>query len=225
MAQANGVLYSNNLSHAERFMLAMSLPLTPEAERLLSEAEYLAMEREASERHEYVAGKVYAMAGATRRHSQIAFNLGFELRRLQGDKPPCAIYLSDVKVRAIRAKAYYYPDVVVSCAEDDNADEYYVEKPCLIVEVTSKSTQWKDFTEKLLAYQKIPSMQAYLVVSQEQVEVTLFYRDAEEGWEVTRFDQFEQVIPLPCVGGELPVASVYAGIEFAQNSEKNSEMG
>jgi Uma2 family endonuclease len=73
-----------------------------------------------------------------------------------------------------------------------------MEKPCLIVEVTSKSTEWKDFTEKALAYQKLATLQVYLIVAQDQPLVTMYYRDEETGWEVARFDDLEQVLTLPC---------------------------
>jgi Uma2 family endonuclease len=105
--------------------------------------------------------------------------------------------------------------VIVSCQQDE-ADEYYLEKPCLIVEVTSKSTEWKDYAEKLIAYQKLASLQVYLIVAQDQPLVTMYYRDAETGWEVTRFDELEQTIILPCPEAILTLAEIYEGIDFSQ---------
>lgn len=186
----------------------------------LTEQDYLAGEKLASVRHEYVDGKVYAMAGTNRRHNQIAFNTAFHLRLASRDKP-CDIHLSDVKVRVQHAKAYYYPDVIVSC-QPDEADEYYLEKPCLIVEVSSKSTEWKDYTEKALAYQKLSSLQVYLIMSQDQPQVTMYFRDQAGNWEVTRFDGLEQTINLTCPRVSLALANIYEGISFSQSAAEES---
>lgn len=200
-----------------RVLAMLARNMTPDNSAYITEQEYLEGEKFAEERHEYVDGVVYAMAGSSRRHNRIAFNIAFNLRLISRDKP-CDIHLSDVKVRVQRAKAYYYPDVVVSCQRDE-ADAYYLEKPCLIVEVTSKSTEWKDYAEKLIAYQKLESLQVYLIVAQDQPLVTMCYRDAETGWEVARFDELEQTLTLPCPDCPLTLAEIYEGIDFTQAAE------
>ncbi len=178
----------------------------------ISEAEYLEGEQYAKVRHEYVDGKVYAMAGTSRRHSRIAFNIAFHLR-LAAREMPCEIHLADVKVRAERAKSYFYPDVIIGC-EGEESNDYYLENPCLIVEVTSPSTEWKDRHQKTVAYQRLASLQAYLIVAQERVQVTVYYRDANGAWDVALYDQLEQTIPLPCpTAAELSVAAIYEGID------------
>jgi Uma2 family endonuclease len=198
----------------------LAVKITPDNPTYITEQDYLEGEKIADVRHEYVDGVVYAMAGTSRRHNRIAFNIAFNLRLASRDKP-CDIHLSDVKAKAQRSKAYYYPDVIVSC-EQDEADEYYLEKPCLIVEVTSKSTEWKDFTEKLIAYQRLSSLQAYLIVAQDQPQVTMFYRDAEGAWDVARFDSLEQTITLPCPEATLTLADIYEGVDFTQPAEPDA---
>ena len=193
-------------------MLARNM--ADDGDAYITEQEYLAAEKLADEKHEYVDGKVYAMAGTSVRHNDIALNIAFALRTAARGLP-CKVNTSDVKVRAQRAKAYYYPDVIVGC-ERDEADEYYLEKPCLIVEVISKSTEWKDYAEKLIAYQKLASLQVYLIVAQDQPLVTQYYRDEEGGWEVARFDQLDQSLTLPCPETALALADIYEGIDFAQ---------
>ena len=101
----------------------------------ISEADYLAGEQRANIRHEYVDGKVYAMAGTSLRHNDIAMNIAFALR-LAARGTPCRVNVSDVKVRAEKPKAYYYPDVMLGCDRDESS-KHYLEKPCVIVEVTS----------------------------------------------------------------------------------------
>ena len=194
---------------------------TPENSGYITEQAYLEGEKTAEFRHEYVDGQIYAMAGTSRRHNRIALNIVRHLPLQRQDGTPCDVYSSDVKVRASKRKSFYYPDVVLTCTPD-NADAYYVEQPCLIVEVTSKSTEWKDFTEKLIAYQKLASLQVYLIVAQDQPQVTMFYRDAEGAWDVARFDSLEQTITLPCPEATLTLADIYEGVDFTQPAEPDA---
>lgn len=124
-----------------------------DSDDFISETEYLGSEQYAKVRHEYMDGKVYAMAGTSLRHNDIAMNIAFALR-LAARAMPCDIHVTNIKVRAEKPKAYYYPDVIVGCADDETHD-YYLEKPCLIVEVTSPSTEWQDRHQKTVAYQRI----------------------------------------------------------------------
>lgn len=196
----------------------LAAKIAPDNPSYITEAEYLEGEKLAEERHEYVNGVVYAMAGASRRHGRIAVNFARKLSPIDRQGNPCEIYLSDIKVRAQPSRAYYYPDVVVSCQQDET-DDYYLEHPCLIIEITSQSTEWKDFTEKAVAYQKLTSLQVYLIVAQDQPLVTMFYRDTDGGWEVTRFDDLEQVLTLPCPDCTLTLAAIYEGVDFTQAAE------
>lgn len=138
----------------------------------ISEAEYLEGEKRADERHEYVDGQLYLMAGTSKRHNRIARNFITQMETAALGKN-CEVFFSDIKVRAAKHKTYYYPDVVVGCAEDDDADDYYLEKPCLIIEVSSESTIRKDYLEKALVYQAISSLQAYLIVAQDKPQVDI----------------------------------------------------
>jgi Uma2 family endonuclease len=198
----------------------LAIKNTSENTAYITEQAYLEGEKIAEVRHEYVDGIVYAMAGTSLRHNDIAINITSLLRPLTRGTP-CKVNASDVKVRAQRSKAYYYPDVIVGC-QRDSTDSHFLEKPCLIVEVTSKSTEWKDFTEKLIAYQRLASLQVYLIVAQDQPQVTLFYRDAEGAWDVTRFDDLEQALTLPCPECTLSLADIYEGVDFTQPAEPDA---
>ena len=182
----------------------------------LTEQDYLAGEKLASVRHEYVDVKVYAMACTSLRHNDIAMNISFALRAAARGTP-CKVNVSDVKVRVEHSKAYYYPDVMVGC-ERSEADAYYLDKPCLIVEITSKSTEWIDRHQKTLAYQTINSLQAYLIVAQDKQQVTLYVRDSTKTWEVGLYDQAEQTLFLPCLDTKLSLSSIYEGIDFNQTT-------
>ncbi len=180
----------------------------------IPEQDYLQGEKLADLRHEYVDGQVVAMAGTSKRHNRIAGNIYRAL--MATDQQNCDAYIGDIKVRIEQHNSYYYPDVMVGCEESDTADEYYLEKPCLIIEVLSPSTEKKDATEKLLAYQAIASLQAYIMVEQNSCHVSLIYRQDSRHWWVKKFTDLEDIISLPCPDMELKVADIYARIEFQE---------
>ena len=155
------------------------------AEDLLTPEEYIAGELRSDIRHEYLAGRVYAMAGASLNHNLIAGNFSGELyAHLRGKK--CTSFTADMKVRIREASAecyYYYPDVMVNC-DPAGQQRYFCDTPALIVEVLSPDTQGTDRREKLLAYQDIPSLHTYILAEQEQREITVCRRQPQ-GWEKT----------------------------------------
>ena len=149
-------------------------------ERSVSIPEYLEGEPQSDIRHEYVAGQVYAMAGAGEKHNRIAGNLFFHLRAAARGKP-CGVFISDMKVRVEQSDAFYYPDVMATCDPQDT-ESLYKRSPCLIVEVLSPSTEAIDRREKFFAYRSLPSLRHYLLVSQEQRRVEWHSRDESCGW-------------------------------------------
>ena len=178
----------------------------------LTEKEYLEGEKLSETKHEYIDGYIYAMAGASRRHSSITINITATLRNA-ARQTPCVVYSSDVKVRTASSRSYYYPDVVVGCDHDDT-DDYYLEKPCLIVEVLSKSTEKRDRSEKLLSYMNVPSLKVYMLVEQDKPEVELFYRKENNDWWVESYKGLDAVLKLPCPETELTLADIYEEISF-----------
>lgn len=146
----------------------------------LSEAEYLENEKSSAVRHEYLAGLVYAMAGASATHNIIAGNLFTRLRaHLRGG--PCRTFISDMKVKIEAVDTFYYPDVLVACDPSDNAD-YFRTNPILIIEVSSPTTAVTDRREKLLAYQKILGLREYVLVAQDEISVQVYRRDKNGRW-------------------------------------------
>jgi len=175
----------------------------------LSEEDYLESEKVAKAKHEYVAGEVFAMAGASKAHVVIAGNL-FVLLRMHLRGKPCRAFISDMKVHAATSTAYYYPDVVVTCSPSDlaaDAPAYYVKAPALIVEVLSESTGRIDRREKLLAYQQIDSLEHYLLVDQDTVEVEHYHR-TDAGWVRDILSAGDQ-LALPMLDLTLGVDQIY----------------
>jgi Uma2 family endonuclease len=175
----------------------------------VSVQEYLAAEEQSEMRHEYLGGVVYAMSGATRRHNAIAGNFYINLRQhLQAGS--CRVYMSDVRVNLAWQddQYFYYPDVVVTCAPDDNHPRF-VRQPVLLVEVLSDSTRRVDQREKLFAYRTIESLQEYVLVEPDRPEITIHRRSAD--WAGVKYAGEAAIAELSSVGVELPLARVYDG--------------
>lgn len=131
--------------------------------------EYLAIERQNPIRHEYRRGLVYAMAGGTDNHDRLALNLLSLINFHLGDSD-CRFHSGNVKVN-YQAQFYYYPDAFVTCDPRDRADRYIKRYPKLIAEVLSPSTQTFDGGEKFMDYQKLESLEEYILISQESQRV------------------------------------------------------
>ena len=168
--------------------------------------DYLEFERTSEVKHEFVDGQLFMMAGTSDRHNRIAGRIYAAL--LAAEASPCRTYFADMKLKVSDDKGYY-PDVLVVC--DDADDEpYFKEKPCLIIEVLSDSTEAIDRGEKLHNYRKFDSLQAYVLVSQNEQRAEVFRR-VDDVW-LYEEKETEEMLNLPCVGLELPVSDLYTGI-------------
>ena len=174
----------------------------------ISPDDYLAGEQVSATKHEYLDGVVHMMAGTSIGHDRIAVNIVRLLgNRLEGH--PCEAFSSDVKVR-IRtdlAEFFYYPDVTVDCSAQGNA-ALYAEAPRVIFEVLSPDTERVDRGEKRLNYQTLPSLEAYCLVDQFRVAVTVYRRTAD-GWTSEFMSEKTDTLRLACIGCELPLAAIY----------------
>lgn len=171
----------------------MSQSNLAQAEKLYTVEEYLAFEREALEKHEYIDGRIVplhrdydieikAMAGASRKHNLIGTNIGTEIRfQLKGKN--CETYISDMCVRT-KPKRYGYPDVVVVCSEPNFADDEFdvLLNPTVLVEVLSPSTEFRDKTEKLEIFQKMESLKEYLLIEQSKMRVEHYIKQTPKQW-------------------------------------------
>jgi Uma2 family endonuclease len=151
--------------------------LSPQRTDFISVADYLQSELLRDTRHEYLEGRVYAMAGASKNHQRIITNVVRSFSEHLRNTP-CDTYASDIKIR-IGDLAFFYPDVIVTC-EDDTENTYYTGQPAIIVEVLSKSTRRKDETTKRQLYQTLPSLQEYVLIEQDIVDIEICRRS--QGW-------------------------------------------
>ncbi|MFI3189364.1 MAG: Uma2 family endonuclease [Methylococcales bacterium] len=148
------------------------------AQNHYSITEYLNNEQDSDSKHEYIDGQVYAMAGASKNHQRIISNL-VRLLSTHLKNTPCDTFASDIKVK-VSDFAFFYPDVIVAC-EPDTDNDYYTEQPLIIVEVLSKSTRRVDETTKRRLYQSLPSLQEYVLIEQDIVDIEICRRS--EGWQ------------------------------------------
>lgn len=187
--------------------------------RLLTEQEYLQQERQSQTKSEYLSGQIFALAGASRTHNRITFNIGGLLyNALRGR--PCEAYMNDMRVRVAKVNAYFYPDVVVVRGQPQFLDEQQdtLLNPTLVVEVLSPSTESFDRGEKSFHYRRIPSLKEYLLVAQDRVHIERYVRQPDGQWVLTDYTQSDRAVPLESLGVELPIAQVYEGIEVATSS-------
>jgi Uma2 family endonuclease len=170
----------------------------------ISIADYLAMEQLSDVKHEFAAGQVFAMAGASERHNRIAGNMFATLHSVTR-KSRCAVYFSDMRVKI--DQVIYYPDVIVSCDQSDT-DQYLKSNPCLVIEVLSNSTERIDRGEKLYNYQRIAGLKTYMLVAQDAVRVDVYSR-AQTGWHFASYADLQDRITLECPATELALADIY----------------
>lgn len=179
----------------------------------ISVEDYLEGELISRVKHEYVAGVVYAMAGARNIHNLIATNVLVALGvRLRGKS--CRPYNSDTKIR-LRFPThvrFYYPDASIICRPGP-LDQSYQDDPSGVVEVVSQRTRRLDEGEKREAYLAQSSLAAYLLVEQETALVVVHRRTAQ-GFEREVYAGLDEVVPLPEFGVEFPLAEIYDGVEF-----------
>ena len=175
--------------------------------------DYLQGELLSQVRHEYLDGRVYAMAAAGERHDRIAMNAAFHLRgpASGGD---CGVYMSDIRVQVRDGNGYYYPDVMVACSPDDD-HQLYKRSPCLIVEVLSPGTETIDRREKWSAYSAIESLRYYLLISSQHRQIEYFVRNADDTWETTEIDS-DETLTIQCgdYHAELSLDALYEDVRM-----------
>jgi Uma2 family endonuclease len=186
---------------------------------LVSVEDYLAGELISPIKHEYLAGVVYAMAGARNLHNLIATNTTGSLHnRLRGR--PCRTFNSDTKIR-VRLPThfrFYYPDASVICRPNPPNDSFQ-DEPAVIIEVLSRSTRRIDEGEKKEAYLTIPSLGVYVLVEQDTAAVVAFRR-TESGFVREVYQGINAVLPLAEIGIDLPLTEIYESVEFAPEPEE-----
>lgn len=155
--------------------------LTVRKQDRISVEDYLAGELTSEVKHEYIDGRVYAVAGASKNHERIAQNISRKFGN-HLENSPCEPFGSDTKVRV--RDNFYYPDVLVDCSVDES-EPYYTNTPVIVVEVISKSTRKMDEQTKRMAYINIPTLQEYVIIEQDFVDIAVFRKS--DDWRHTNY--------------------------------------
>jgi Uma2 family endonuclease len=208
----------------------MSLPQT---ETLFTEAEYLALERESDERHEYFDGVIYLMAGESPAHGTICMNLAIIIgSQLRGTS--CQAWSKDTKVRSGPASTtrystkgmYSYPDFVIVCGKAVYHDkrQHVLLNPQVIIEVLSPTTEAFDRGKKFERYSTyLESLTDYVIVAQDRPLVEHYSRQPNGDWLVTFATDLEQTVTLTSIGCALNLRDVYDRIEFPPPEDEGED--
>jgi Uma2 family endonuclease len=183
----------------------MALPLLK-----LSLADFLAWENTQEGRHEFFRGEVFAMVGARRVHGLVGLNIAAALKQhLKGTR--CRAFIEAMKVQPAQ-DTIFYPDVFVTCDEQDLRTEMVFRRPTLVVEVLSESTQAFDRGLKFAAYRQIAELQEYLLVDPDTRRVEVFRRNERLNFELHDQTGATELV-LDSVGLRLAMGEVFDGVE------------
>jgi Uma2 family endonuclease len=205
----------------------------PQTQPCYTVEEYLALERQSEERHEYIDGQIYAMAGESNEHADISVNLVGELRsQLKGT--PCRVWTKDSKVLSGPAFRSYksikglfsYPDIVVVCGEPLFLDEHrdVLLNPTLIIEVLSPSTESFDRGEKFRRYRThLDSLTDYVQVSQTLPLVEHFRRQSNDEWVLSTISDMTASVHLASINCALRMSEIYDRVKFPEEISETAE--
>ena len=172
--------------------------------------EYLALERKAEYKSEYLNGEIFAMTGASRKHNIIATNIVVSLgNQLKGR--PCELYVSEMRVKVDAVGLYTYPDVAVVCGEPKLEDKYFdtLLNPTVLIEILSKSTERYDRIAKSDYYRRLTSLAEHLLIAQEQYRIEQYTRQSDGDWLLTETHSLEGVVDLQSINCSLALRDVY----------------
>ena len=184
------------------------------ARTYLTPEKYIAAERKATFKSEYLSGEIVAMSGASDTHNLITMNTSNALYNQLADRG-CRIYASDMRVCISAGVSYFYPDIAVTCDKPRFEDDVFdtLINPQVIIEVLSDSTVGYDRGEKFIRYRQLESLQEYILISQDQVQVDHYLRQGKQ-WVLTEFSTLEDVLSLVSIGAELRLRQVYRFVEL-----------
>jgi len=193
----------------------MGLPVEKKLRYTL--AEYLEMEKTATEKHEFHQGEIRCMSGGTLNHSLIIANCIGELRSILKGKP-CRVFDSNLRIGVPRSILYTYPDLTVICgkAEMDPRDstQQTALNPRLIVEVLSPTSEGYDRGDKFNFYRQIETFEEYILISQIDAKAETFFKQNDGTWLFSVFTGPGAKLNLRSLGIELVIDDLFAGVEF-----------
>ena len=193
--------------------------MNPQLKPRLTPEDYLAIERSAEYKSEYLDGEIFAMTGASRAHNTIVLNIGSEIRQHLKNRP-CKAYVNDMRVKVSPTGLYTYPDVIVVCGKEqfDDAHLDTLLNPTLIIEVLSDSTEAYDRGRKFEHYRHLDSLVEYVLIAQHRPHVESFRRQLDQHWLLTECNGLDGTLRLQSIDCDLALAEIYAKTEVSEDS-------
>ena len=183
--------------------------------KFITQEEYLATERLATEKHEYFQGEIFAMSGASYAHIDISMNINTDVNiQLKGKK--CRAQGNDLRIHIPTNSLYTYPDLTVICGPRDSTDDKFdtAKNPTVIFEILSKSTRDYDKGGKFTLYRDIDSLKEYILIDSEKMGVEKFTRNADKTWLLTEYKTIESSVEISSIGVKLQLCNIYENVEF-----------
>jgi Uma2 family endonuclease len=181
----------------------------------VTEEQYLAMDRAAEVRSEFMDGEMWAMSGGSMRHAGLQANIIIELGvALRGSD--CRMFTSDLRVRVLPGRMYAYPDVTVVCGKPVPADDHQdiLLNPAVIFEVLSPNTEKYDRGIKFQYYLSLETLKDFILVDQNKVRVEHYARGSPGAWTFRAYEQLDDELKIDSIGVSLALSRIYDRVEF-----------
>ncbi len=185
-------------------------------EKLFTVDEYIEFEENSDIRHEFHDGHLYPIEATSAAHNEVKQNVVALIRpvfRKQG----CKVFDENIKLQIVENGKYVYPDIMLTCHEDDKKATYLMKYPSLIVEILSKSTADYDKGSKFDYYQTLPSIQYYLLIESRWQKIELYSRtDKKNFWTYQRFSEPSEIIEFPKLNFQLTFEDIYQDLNIPE---------
>jgi Uma2 family endonuclease len=177
--------------------------------------EFLNMERNSTEKHEYFKGDIFAIGGASISHNIISVNCLTEIKNaLKGKK--CRPYGSDLRIHIPKNTLYTYPDISIICGEIETIDDKFdtATNPSVIIEILPPSKKNYDKGQKFDLYRDIDTLKEYILIDSEKYMVEKFHRNDDNSWFLTEYKNIESNFFIDTIGVEMELSSIYSDVQF-----------
>jgi Uma2 family endonuclease len=189
----------------------MGLPET----KFITPNVYLEAERAALEKHEYFAGEIFAMSGASLTHNVIFRNtFGQLIAKLKGKK--CQPFGSDLRIHIPKNTLFTYPDITVICGNPETTDDKMdtITNPSVIIEILLKSTRGYDKGQKFTLYRDIVSLKEYILIDSTSVRVETMTRNDDDSWTLRDFRSMDDSFAIQTIEEEMLLSDIYLDVNI-----------
>jgi Uma2 family endonuclease len=180
-----------------------------------SPKEYLDLEINSDQRHEYIKGEIIPMTGGTPNHNKIALNLASALNfALRGQD--YQVFITDQRLWIPDSNIYTYPDVMIVQGElqfEEGRKDTLI-NPYIIAEVLSKSTRNYDKDNKFTAYRSLSSFAEYLLIDQYSFSVEHYSKTENNKWLFSEYQGKNSTIIFNKINFQIDLIDLYDKVNF-----------